>query len=239
MEYPRPPESPITRGLRACPIFAGWPDRQLQELAALARLRDYTARTQVAPLPGGPQEVLIVTRGALEVCSANAAGKEFLLGAPGPGQVVGLVHLQESMRKLVFTHHARKGAQIIHLPIADLQRLLDADPLLWRHIALFVLRRFQLQTDLLQTQAIGSTRRRMAVMLALLAQHYGAADLDAPQASLQISQTDLAHMLGLSRQTVAKELAQLRSEGVLGGQDGYSQILVRDLPGLLRIADDL
>jgi len=229
----------MARALRACRVFAGWPAHRLQELAALARMREYPGRTQVAPLPEGPQEVLVVVQGAIEVCAGNAAGDRFLLGALGPGQVTGLVHLQESMRKLVFTHHARKGSQVIHLCVTDLQRLLDAEPVLWRHIALFTLRRFQLQTDLLQTQAIGSTRRRMAVMLTLLAQHYGASDLDAGPVGLHVSQTDLAHMLGLSRQTVAKELARLRGEGVLASQDGYSQVLVQDLQALLRIADEM
>jgi biotin operon repressor len=46
-------------------------------------------------------------------------------------------------------------------------------------------------------------------------------------------------MLGLSRQTVAKELAQLKSEGVLGSQRDYGQITVQDMVGLLRIADEL
>jgi DNA-binding GntR family transcriptional regulator len=52
---------------------------------------------------------------------------------------------------------------------------------------------------------------------------------------LRISQSDLAAMLSVSRQTVNKELRLLEQRGLL--QAAYGRLTIVDLAGLLRLAD--
>lgn len=74
-------------------------------------------------------------------------------------------------------------------------------------------------------------------MLITLACRTGADKLDAYETDLKLSQTDLADMLGLSRQTVAKELEQMKREKLLG-DSGYRSITLLNVPELLRLAKD-
>ena len=71
-----------------------------------------------------------------------------------------------------------------------------------------------------------------------LAHRYGDLEIGACNTELRISQTDLANMLGVSRQTVGKELVRLKDEGILGGNDRYRLITLLDIPGLMRIAKE-
>jgi DeoR/GlpR family transcriptional regulator of sugar metabolism len=52
---------------------------------------------------------------------------------------------------------------------------------------------------------------------------------------LRISQSDLAAMLSVSRQTINKELRLLEQRGLL--QAAYGRLTIVDLAGLLRLAD--
>ncbi|MNW09098.1 Bifunctional ligase/repressor BirA [compost metagenome] len=78
-------------------------------------------------------------------------------------------------------------------------------------------------------------RRRTAITLLNMVYRYGDESGSPHDTELRISQTDLANMLGVSRQTIGKELAQLKDEGVLGCNEGYRLITVVDLPKLHRI----
>jgi CRP-like cAMP-binding protein len=237
MEYPQPF---IAQQLGHCALFADWPADRLRELSASARRSHYERRTALTQRHEPWQEVFVVVTGAVEAIATNAAGEEHLLATPEQGQLVGLMQLYDTDGKFrLYDYWARAHSTLIHLRGDVLARILDEEPRLWKSVALFTLQRFHLNLESLQSQVIGSVRRRLAVMLTQLAQNYGVAGLGAQQTSLHVSQTDLARMLGLSRQTVAKELAQLKSEGVLGSQRDYGQITVQDMVGLLRIADEL
>jgi CRP/FNR family cyclic AMP-dependent transcriptional regulator len=83
-------------------------------------------------------------------------------------------------------------------------------------------------------------RRRLVLVLINLAHRYG--DLGSrgqpSDTELRITQADLASMLGVSRQTVARELKRLKDEGVVGGRAGYRLVILRDMTALLRIAQE-
>lgn len=232
MENPQPL---IEAQLRRCPLFAEWPADRLRELAASARRQRYSRRTPLATRERPVRDVFVIESGAVEVIAANAAGDEHRLMIQ-EGRVAGLVPFYEPETRRIYGFYARKGSTIIHLHGDTLRRILDDEPLLWKSVALFALRRLHRVMELLQSLTIGSVRRRLAVQLALLALPGGTDESSARSIELHSSQTDLAHALGVARQTVSKEFARLKEEGVISGNSGYGRITVLDLPRLLHIA---
>ena len=229
----------IARRLRTCPLFLDWPADRLRELAGQARMRRHPRGMALATRESQRRETLVVVSGSVEISATNPGGDKYTLAVLGPGQITGLVFLLDDIPAR-FTRHAREDSQIIHIPCAALRQVLDAEPILWRGVAQLTLRRHFLDIEGLEGQVLGPLRRRIAVILLNLAHSHGErhAEIAPRHTELRVSQADLSNMLGVSRQTISKELAALRDEGILGDSDGYRQITLLDMPGLLRIAGE-
>ena len=128
----------IQQALRLCPLFADWPPARVAELAAASRLRRYPRRTLFDVRGSERKDVLVVASGSIEVVTTNASGDKYILAVLGPGQVTKLVLLLERV-PMLFGCHAREDAEIVHVPGAVLRQVLDAEPMLWRGLALFML----------------------------------------------------------------------------------------------------
>ena len=85
-------------------------------------------------------------------------------------------------------------------------------------------------------RGLGRLDQRVADAVLQLARQQAAAD--APGASLivQATQSDLAAMLSVSRQTVNKELARLAQGDLL--RVNYGCLTLLDVPALRRLAED-
>jgi CRP/FNR family cyclic AMP-dependent transcriptional regulator len=238
MEYPlttpQDPTEQIAQWLRLCPVFREWPDVRLWELAQASRVQRYPRHTQFAGRHVQGRKIYLVVSGSVEITATNARGEKFVLGLLRPGQITQLVRLLDEL-PLRYGGYAREDATVVHIPAAVMEQILDAEPVLWRCIARLTLRRFSMSTQAQQGQALGSLRCRVAATLFNLASGYGELPLEANDAELQITQAELADMLGVSRQTVSEELGRLKKEGMVASA-GYRRLALRDVPALLRIA---
>ncbi|MFC5606904.1 Crp/Fnr family transcriptional regulator [Variovorax soli] len=223
----------MARALRWIEPFSHWPHARLEQVLKSARLERYRRRTQVLAHDRGRREVLAVVSGCLEVSSMSAHGRKYVNALLGPGQVAPLVRLLQDV-PLPYDYHAHEDSVIIHLPSDAMLAAMDAEPILWRDVARLALKRQRLSVATLQGQMLGSVRRRLAATLLNLTEYYGRqreADLSL---RLRLSQHDLAAMLGLSRQTINKELGAFVEAGVIALR--YRHISVLDTEQLRQIA---
>lgn len=223
----------IERALRWNELFSRWPDARRAELMKSARLERYSRRTQVLAHDRHRRELLVVVTGCLEFSSMSASGRKYLNALLGPGHVVPLVRLLEDV-PLPFDIHAHEDSVIVHLPSDAVLAVLDAEPLLWRDVARLALQRQRLSIAMLGGQVLGSVRRRVALALLNLAGLYGTQEDERLDLRVRLSQHDLATMLGLSRQTINKELGALVDAGVIGLT--YKRVAILDTDQLRRIA---
>lgn len=211
-----------------------------------ARLERYGRRTQVLAHDRHRRELLVVVSGCLEISSMSSGGRKYVNALLGPGQVAPLVRLLEEV-PLAYDYHAHEDSVIVHLPCDAVIAVLDAEPVLWRDVAKLGLQRQRLSIVLLQNQMLNSVHGRVAATLMSLVHFYGgqgqgtdSATSAAPEEGepvgplVRLSQTDLAAMLGLSRQTINKELGRLVEEGAIDMR--YKRIRIVDAERLARIA---
>lgn len=214
-----------------------------------ARLERYGRRTQVLAHDRHRRELLVVVSGCLEISSMSSGGRKYVNALLGPGQVAPLVRLLEEV-PLAYDYHAHEDSVIVHLPCDAVIAVLDAEPVLWRDVAKLGLQRQRLSIVLLQNQMLNSVHGRVAATLMSLVHFYGgqgqgvqgqgtdsAASVQEGEAVgplVRLSQTDLAAMLGLSRQTINKELGRLVEEGAIDMR--YKRIRIVDAERLARIA---
>jgi CRP-like cAMP-binding protein len=223
----------IRRTLHWTSLFSKWPERALDRVAGIARLERYERRTQALEQDGNQRELLVVVSGCLEVSRVNSGGTKFVLGLLGAGVVVGLVRLLDDLH-MPYSYHAHEDTTLIHLPCDPLRGILDEDPVLWRDVALLALARQRDSIVSIQQRALAGRRQSIAHALVELSAWYGRSLGNTPEIRLRVSQNDLASMLGVSRQTMNKELRELAALGLIGGD--YGQIVVRELAALRELA---
>jgi len=198
-----------------------------------ARLERYSRRTQVLAHDRHRRELLVVVSGCLEISSLSGNGRKYLNALLGPGHVVPVVRLLEDV-PLAFDIHAHEDSVIVHLPSDAVLAVLDAEPLLWRDVARLALQRQRQTVAMLGGQVLGSVRRRVALALLNLAGLHGTQEDERLDLRVRLSQHDLATMLGLSRQTINKELGALVEAGVIGLT--YKRVAILDTEQLRRFA---
>ncbi|WP_051303053.1 Crp/Fnr family transcriptional regulator [Comamonas composti] len=223
----------IQRGLRTCALFRTWPDAALDRMARLAHVRCYERHTQVLTQDRPRREVLAVISGCLEVSGVNASGLKFVLGLLGPGEVTGLIRLLKNLTP-IYDYHAHEDTTLVHLPCEGLSAVLDAHPHLWKSVAFAALERQRDSVAIIQRRALGCFQQVLAETLVRLSQWHGQPAGSPAMLNLHVSQSDLASMLCVSRQTINKELQLLARQAMLAVK--YGHLVILDLPALQELA---
>jgi CRP/FNR family cyclic AMP-dependent transcriptional regulator len=215
--------------LRRCALFAHVDDERLGALAQLTRRRRYRRNEVIFHQDDVGDSLHIVAEGAVKIVLPSQEGEEAIIATLKPGDFFGeLALLDGSPRSTTAT--ALEPTETIALPRDQFQRFLSEDP--------------QLVTALLRSLA-GELRRltghveelhfldlagRLSMRLVRLArgsdpQARGRAELNWP-----FTQTDLAAMIGGTRQSVNKLLSGLVEEGLL--EIDRETLVITDLAAL-------
>lgn len=224
----------IHRALRCCALFRDWPDIAMDRIARIGHLERYERRTQVLAQDRQRREVLVVVSGCLEVSGVNATGAKFVLSLQGSGEVVALVRLLKG-GPLIYDYHAHEDTVLVHLPSDKLRTVLDDMPLLWKDVALLALERQSDSIVSMQRRALGHQQQGLAATLVKLVGWYGQPIDGGPTISLRLSQSDLASMVSVSRQTMNKKLRLLAQQGVLTAD--YRHLTILDMLALRRMTE--
>jgi CRP/FNR family cyclic AMP-dependent transcriptional regulator len=172
--------------------------------------------------------------GMLKMSSLREDGREAILAVVEAGIWFGEISLIDDLPR---THDATAVArvEVLQLPRASFDALMTR-PVFARAIAALLAARIRLLYGLVEDATLRSTRARVARRLLLLAR--GDANM-SPQMRprVPVSQEGLAMMLGITRQTLSKELRKLSADGVIELGYGYIEVLSEErLRGLTSAA---
>ncbi|MFM0653476.1 Crp/Fnr family transcriptional regulator [Paraburkholderia sediminicola] len=224
----------ICRALRCTTLFADWPLANVEHLARTARLEHHKRRTQVLAADRRRREVLVVVSGCVEVSRTSAEGSKFVIILLRAGDCSGVVRLLPELRA-PYDYVVLEDALLVHVPCDALARLMDAEPILWRSVALFALTRQRDNAASMQQGALSDFSGRLAsILVELTASSDGSAG-HGSRRHVRLSQSELGSMLGRSRQTINKELGKLSARGLVTVD--YGKIEIVDLPALQALAD--
>lgn len=219
--------------LRCCPLFANWSAARLADLAAIARAEYYPRGAEIYAHDPEKREAFVIVSGGVEVSRASAAGKKFVLSVQGPHEVLAIVRLLAAP-PIHYVYTAYEDSVLLHLPCDGLAAILDADPILWRDVALLMCVRHGDSLRQLNDQKLGSLDQRMAATLVDLARIHGIAGKAGIELGLRLPQEQLGAMLGVTRQSANKLLRGFEGAGLIAVD--YNHITIRDPAALDAIA---
>lgn len=178
----------------------------------------------------------LVGDGELEVSVSSSDGKVILLGALGPGDVVGEVGLLDGEARTANVS-ARTDALLYRLSSADFATLMKSFGVaeltaLTSYICLL----FRRVTNALEETVFLDAGVRIARKILELHDKSAPEDRDGDGFKIAISQENLGRMAGLSREATNKALSRLESAGLIRHQ--YRRIIVPDIKRFTAMVED-
>ncbi len=185
-------------------------DRQaLLRAAELLRLRPGEMLFRQGDAPGGFYGLL---SGKLKISSLREDGREAIFVVLEAGNWMGEISLMDGQPR---THDATAlgAVEVLVVPQAVFAALMDEAPFA-RAVAAMLATRVRSLYGMVEDAALRSTRARIARRLLLLARG-DVTMADQARPVVPVSQEALAMMLGMTRQTLSKELKVLVAEGAV------------------------
>lgn len=217
--------------LRAAAVFDDWSDADVARLVPQAAIRRHLRGSRVvAP---GSRELVVVASGCVELSCINVEGAKFVKTLLRRGDCSGVIRLLRAQNS-AYDCVAREDCTIVHLPCSALVTMLDAQPILWRSVALYALQKHLDDIAAIQHRALSNVPESLASMLVKLVDSVDQPVGGRSGASVYLNQSEIGAMLGVSRQTVNKELRKLSARGTVSTD--YGRVDVNDVGALRELA---
>ncbi|MBP7704832.1 MAG: Crp/Fnr family transcriptional regulator [Caulobacter sp.] len=208
----------------AIPWFARQPADRREALLRTGRLSRRGAGEWAHGEGDEETGVLAVAEGSLKVYGQAPGGREALIGLLPAGTVIGQSAAFGGGPRIV-TAIAATPSVLFTLSDRDLRRVAADHPGLWEALSALVYGQLRLNAQAVaEFVALKPRERLVSRLLQMSAQTGGAID---------VSQADLAEMIGVTRKAVNGWLGELEGQGRVAR--GYGVIAVLDRGGLERI----
>jgi CRP-like cAMP-binding protein len=210
--------------LRLHPFFSALTDAETRELLKRAHTKRVGPGDVVFRKDDPGDGLYGVLAGSILIVVESAAGKDLILNVHGPGEFFGEVALLDGEGRSAAAV-AREPSQLFFLGRSEFLAFLRQRPEAMIRIIAFLCARLRRATNLVEDSTFLNVPSRLAKQLIGLIGNRPRGDGDSAP-SLQISQNDLARMLGVSREFVSKQLAIWREAGIV--ELGRRRLTVRD-----------
>ncbi|MGO4158021.1 Crp/Fnr family transcriptional regulator [Cupriavidus sp. YAF13] len=216
------------------------------ELEAL--LRSHAMRRQLVKgevlftYGSNPDALFCVERGAIKVSSTAQNGREAVVSLLEPGQWFGEVSLFIDAHR-VYDTRAAEASELLVIPAATFHTLIAREPRWLMEFTQLICRRYRSALEWIDEVILMPFPVRLARRLLAVEHAHALSTLGTPgvrtsgaPAALRLSQEDLGHMLGVSRQSVNRQLKDWEKQGVLRLE--YGRLTLSDKAALQAIASE-
>lgn len=154
----------------------------------------------------------IVAEGKVKLSHRSTDGRENLLAVLGPGEILGELTLFDPGERST-TATAVSPARLVLLNHDDLMDIIDQNPNLAKHMLKALAKRLRRTNEALADLVFSDVPGRVAKALLDLADRFGIRTEDGIHVPHDLTQEELAQLVGASRETVNKSLAEFVSRG--------------------------
>ena len=217
------------------PIFAAMQADRIAALAAAVTRRSWTAGAMIFQRGDAGDHLLAIRRGRVRLSLSNPQGREVVLRAVGPGEVLGEMALIDGLARSADAY-ALQDTDCLVLSRAGFQAVAQRHSDVSLAMAQYLCSLLRSTNHQLESIAIYDLQARLArFFLFLLKQKHGQDIPPAPELRHGLNQSDLSAILGASRPKVNQALQALMSLGTIR-REGAA--LVCDLPLLRHFAQE-
>lgn len=193
-----------------------------RDLAAKCVRRAFPKGTVIFHKEDDDRALYMIASGRVRIYRAGESGREVTLNVCGPGEAIGELSMLDGQPRSA-SAQALDDVVAYVLRYDEFARLLGLSPLAAAVLGV-VSARLRRATDEAESMALFDVFGRLArCLLDLAARHGSGREID-----LELSQTDLASLVGATRETVNRALTAFRQQGLIDQKDHRIVILQPD-----------
>ena len=196
------------------PLLKEFAPRELEGLIAHARFQRYPAH-QVIFQRGDPgTSMMSVVTGRVKISAYSADGREVIFNIIEPGHVFGEIALLDGKERTADAT-AMEPSELLVIDRRDFMPFLARHPEIAVKLVDVLCERLRRTSEQVEYTLILDRPGRLARLLVRLAADYGHPTPAGTRIDLKLSQTDLGNMVGMTRESMNKQLSEWREEGLI------------------------
>ncbi len=219
--------------LAAHDLFRNFPPAELDRVLALSRVEVYRARQPIFLKGSEGRGLLAVLQGRVQISAPGSDGREIILNMIGEGGVFGEIALLDG-RERSADAVAMTRCRLLVIERRDFVPFLRQNPDTTLSLMTILCDKLRRTTEQVEDLMFLDLASRLAKSLL----HLSKGDVDAVggrRPEIGLSQRTLGNVIGFSRESVNKQLAQWQKDGIVQLTDG--RIAVVDAAALQRHAE--
>lgn len=213
-------------------LFRGLAPADLQRVNERLHRRVVPAGANLITAEQPGDVVYLLVEGTVKILAEQPDTREVILAFLGAGDTVGEMSLVDS---------AGRSANVLTIDECTfywMNRAAFQDclqiPEFSNNLVRLLCARLRLANEQIQSLSSLDVAGRVARQLLAFAERYGQPQTDGTRITLRLTQSDLAQLVGASRERVNQIMVDLRQKGLIALEPGQ-QVVVRDAAGLARI----
>ncbi|WP_211331405.1 Crp/Fnr family transcriptional regulator [Flaviflexus salsibiostraticola] len=193
-------------------LFAGLSEEDQAQLAEL--MTEETLRRGESLFHEGDsgEHLFIIVDGKIKLGHAADDGRENLIAILGPGEIIGELSLFDKGKRST-SATAVAPTTLLALSHVDLMRFIDGNPDMAKHMLAQLAQRLRKTNEQMADLVFADVPGRVAKALLDLARRFGERTQEGVYVAHDLTQEEIAHLVGASRETVNKSLADFVSRG--------------------------
>ena len=209
--------------IRKCYLFTEASPDSIARLAEYSLVETAPKNRQLFETGDEVDGLRILTDGLIRIWINDIEGRELTLTLIEPGEAFGEIALLDGdLRSANAT--VADASRILLLKRDAFGKALDNDPKLARHLILLLCDRLRRNTQDLHGFAFQDLRVRLGQKLYELAMAHAQMDGKGAKMTRKFSQTELAQMLGATREAINKRLSAMSFDGSVILKNGWIEI---------------
>lgn len=222
------------RILRACFLFSGASEQSLAPIVQASRTESFQRNAEIFAADDPADGLRIVLSGQVRIWMADTQGRELTLNFLGEGDAFGEIALLDGLPR---TSHASAvdATTCLFVPKSAMERALEEDPSFAQQLILSMCELMRKNLGTISGFAFEGLESRLAQALHSLAFDHAEIDGNTARFQRKFSQTDIAQLLGVTREAVNKRIKALETAGLIKVSGGH--MVIHDMQGLAQRGD--
>jgi len=210
------------------PIFSDIPKNDFQYITPLLKERHFKKNHVLMFENDESDEVYLLRSGMVKVYRIYE-GKEVVLSITMAGDIVGEVEALSSDNHRISSIEALETVSAWQMSKQDFLLIVDKYPSVLRNAYKILVERTRMLNRMIRYLTFYDVRGKVANLLMDFYYNFGKASDTVYKIELKISQSLIANMLGVTRESVSKTLGDFQSEGLIDIRDKFLYLLDMDL----------
>lgn len=207
---------------------------ELEQLASHARIVKHPAGVMLFQKGDPGDSMIVVVSGRVRICTLSPEGRELVLNIINPGEVFGEMALLDGQPRSADAVTI-EPCELLSLRRQDFLPFIERHPMVCVRLLELLSLKLRRTSEWLEETVFLGLPPRLARRLLWLAEVFGREDENGVRIDIALSQQQLGSLLGMTRESMNKQLGLWRRAGVITVDNGY--LTIRDMTTLQEIAE--